>query len=200
MYVHLPPAFRSCTGSDWPLVLVCRSMTCTGRTHTTNVSAVSYVSRQVVSFVSSFAFACEWTRTTSSTLLSCHWTCEPAGLWDRYHVHSVLQRTEANLWWKEQFDSWNPCAEFDTEQDRGYWAVSDSGSQHRISKNMCRTLSVVKCAVYASNTACGVDSQHMMVLQHALLTLWCCPSHPNLVKACMTFPHIWSGGDVNQGV
>lgn len=45
-------------------------------------------------------------------------------MWDRYHVHSVLQRTEANLWWKEQFAAWDPCAAFDTEQDRGYWAVS----------------------------------------------------------------------------
>jgi hypothetical protein len=43
-------------------------------------------------------------------------------------VHSVLQRTEANLWWKEQFDSWNPCADFGTEEDRGYWAVSDPRS------------------------------------------------------------------------
>lgn len=47
-------------------------------------------------------------------------------LWDRYHMHSVLQRTEANLWWKEQFDSWDPCAKFDTEDDRGYWAVVQS--------------------------------------------------------------------------
>jgi hypothetical protein len=54
--------------------------------------------------------------------------CANAGLWDRYHVHSVLQRTEANLWWKEQFDAWNPCAEFDTEEDRGYWAVRNRGT------------------------------------------------------------------------
>ncbi len=43
-------------------------------------------------------------------------------------MHSVLQRTEANLWWKEQFDAWNPCAEFDTEEDRGYWAVRNRGT------------------------------------------------------------------------
>lgn len=40
VFVHLPSAVKSCTGSDWPVVLGCRSMTCTGRTHTTSVSAV----------------------------------------------------------------------------------------------------------------------------------------------------------------
>jgi hypothetical protein len=34
------PVSISCTGSDWPVVLGCRSMTCTGCTHTTSVSAV----------------------------------------------------------------------------------------------------------------------------------------------------------------
>lgn len=51
--------------------------------------------------------------------------CAPAELWSKYHEPGILQRSEANLWWAEQYAEWDPCQKFDdTYPDRGYWAVS----------------------------------------------------------------------------
>jgi hypothetical protein len=48
----------------------------------------------------------------------------PTELWSKYHEHGILQRSEANLWWEEQYAEWDPCKAFDDmELDRGYWAV-----------------------------------------------------------------------------
>lgn len=50
-----------------------------------------------------------------------------AELWSKYHEHGILQRSEANLWWEEQYAEWDPCKKFDDmELDRGYWAVVQS--------------------------------------------------------------------------
>lgn len=47
-----------------------------------------------------------------------------AGLWDRYHVHSELQKYPANLWQWKDYKKWDPCQENDGA--RGYWAVVQS--------------------------------------------------------------------------
>lgn len=51
-----------------------------------------------------------------------------AGLWDKYHTHSVLQKYTANLWQWKDFKEWDPCAgvEDDGGIATGFWAVVQS--------------------------------------------------------------------------
>lgn len=49
-----------------------------------------------------------------------------AKIWRKYHSYAILQRAEANLWTKAQYEDWEPCDEVDMERHRGYWAVVQS--------------------------------------------------------------------------
>jgi hypothetical protein len=36
-----------------------------------------------------------------------------AEIWKKYHTYAILQRAEANLWTKAQYEDWEPCDEVD---------------------------------------------------------------------------------------